>query len=195
MGIGPYVICDIETTGLSKRFHKITEISAIKVVDGMAVDEFTTLINPQVSIPGYITHLTGIDDRMVRFAPTIEKTIPLFLEFLGPHPFVAHNASFDHGFLEYSSINHLGKKIANDRICTRRLAYRLLPELSSRRLDVLCQFFNVKNTQAHRAKADALAAKEIFEAMLAMLYEREIREKEEILRFQTAPRKKYTARG
>src|SRR5210317_2226828 len=94
-----YVILDLETTGLSKHYHKITEIAAMKIKDNEIVDKFEALVNPQVPIPKFITRLTGITNEMVENEPTIDEIMPKFLEFLEDHPIVAHNATFDHGFL------------------------------------------------------------------------------------------------
>ena len=77
-----YTVLDIETTGLSKYYHKITEIAALKVKDKEIVDEFHTLINPKVLIPPFITRLTGIDNKMVKDAPSISKIMPHFIDFL-----------------------------------------------------------------------------------------------------------------
>ena len=74
-----FVVVDIETTGLSKHYHKIIEIAAAKIEKGKIKKEFQTLINPEVRIPNFITRLTGIDNEMVKDAPLIEESIPKFL--------------------------------------------------------------------------------------------------------------------
>ena len=85
-----YTVVDIETTGLSKEYHHITEIAAVKIRQGRIVDSYETLINPQVRIPSFITHLTGIDNQMVKHAPMISQVLPSFVDFLGEDVFVAH---------------------------------------------------------------------------------------------------------
>ena len=94
-----YVVVDIETTGLSKHHHKITEIAAAIVKNRKIKKEFQTLVNPQVKIPGFITKLTGIDNDMVRDAPTITKVMPAVVKFLGKNVFVAHNLLLTMGSL------------------------------------------------------------------------------------------------
>jgi len=76
-----YTVIDIETTGLSKGYHQITEIAAAKIRSGEIVDSYQTLINPKVSIPHFITGLTGITNEMVKDSPTIDKVLPTFVDF------------------------------------------------------------------------------------------------------------------
>ena len=175
-----YTVLDIETTGLSKYYHKITEIAALKVKDKEIVDEFHTLINPKVLIPPFITRLTGIDNKMVKDAPSISKIMPHFIDFLKEDPMVAHNATFDHGFLSHNALQQ-GYKFANDRICTRRLASRLLPDLTSKRLHCVCDHLKIDNIQEHRAMGDALATHHIFLKMQDMIEKLEIKD---VMKFQ-----------
>ena len=149
-----FTIIDIETTGLSKYTDKITEIAAAKYSNGKLVNSFQTLVNPQVEIPRFITKLTGIDNELVKNAPTIDQALPKFIDFLGDDVFVAHNATFDFGFLEHNLKIHHNKCIHNHTLCTRKLANRLLPELPRKRLQDLCERFEVTNSQAHRALGD-----------------------------------------
>lgn len=182
-----YVIVDIETTWLSRENNKITEIAAV-IFDGKKIlNTFQTLVNPCISIPKFITNLTGIDDKMVKNAPTIIDVLPDFLDFLEDHIMVAHNATFDYWFLNHNWIIHLNIAIENNLLCTRKLANRLLPDLPSKRLDVLCKYFNIKNERAHRAMADVLATSEIFYKLLDLLSERWIQDKSQIIKFQNLP--------
>jgi DNA polymerase-3 subunit alpha (Gram-positive type) len=180
----PYIVLDIETTGLSKYYHQITEIAAVKVDSGRVVDEFETLINPGVNIPRYITRLTGIDNTMVKHSPPIQKVLPLFLEFLGTNPIVAHNTGFDMGFLEHQAIRVLDKNLKNDRLCTRRISYRIVPEVTRRRLGDLCRFFEVENQQAHRAMGDVVATHHIFLRLLERLNNIDVHTSSDIISFQ-----------
>jgi len=91
-----YIIVDIETTGLSKDRHHITEIAAAMFDGKTILKTFQTLINPQTSIPSFITHLTGITNAMVQDAPTIDQALPDFFDFIQDHILVAHNATFDY---------------------------------------------------------------------------------------------------
>ncbi len=128
-----YTIIDIETTGLSKHRHKITEIGAAKVRDGKIVEQYQTLVNPGCHIPSFITKLTGINDDMVKDAPTIASVLPEFMAFLGEDVFVAHNATFDFGFLDHNLQQHQNQPISNKRLCTKKLENRMLPDIKKKR--------------------------------------------------------------
>lgn len=179
-----YTVIDIETTGLSKQYHKITEIAAARVRDGEIVRTFETLINPQCTIPSFITRLTGIDNKMVKDAPTIKEILPAFVKFLGKDVFVAHNVTFDYGFLSYNLDRFHGYKLENDKLCTRKLANRLLPDIGSKRLGNICEHFSITNNEAHRAMGDVEATVGIFNQMLSMLSDRGITEPKQIFKFQ-----------
>ena len=187
---GDYVVIDLETTGLSRHTDKITEIAAVKVKNKEIIGQFSTLVNPRCRIPHFITHLTGINNKMVKDAPFVEEVLPAFVKFLGGSVFVAHQAIFDYNFLNQSTTIHLKKEIMNPTLCTRKLAYRLVPELSSWRLQMLCNHFNVTNLQAHRAMGDALATTQILNHLLGILEKRGVKDKESILSFQQVSRAK-----
>jgi len=157
---------------LSKETSRITEIAAILFNGKKILNQFQTLVNPIKPIPSFITRLTGIDDQMVKNSPTIDKVLPDFLSFLQDNIIVAHNATFDYGFLNHNSILHLDVIIKNPILCTRKLANRLVPDLPSKRLDCLCQYFDVKNSRAHRAMSDVIATSQIFEKLLFLLQNR-----------------------
>ena len=180
----PYTIVDIETTGLSASYHKITEIAALKSDGKRITKEFSSLVNPESRIPRFITRLTGIDNEMVKNAPKIDEVIKNFHSFLGDSTFVAHNATFDYKFLDYALDSNHGEKLNNSNICTCKLARRLLPELGSKKLSSVCKHFNITNDAAHRAMGDTKATTEIFHNFLGMLKEKEIHDVEDILKFQ-----------
>ncbi|MFT4343216.1 MAG: PolC-type DNA polymerase III [Candidatus Woesearchaeota archaeon] len=167
-------IVDIETTGLSADRHAITEIAGVRVRDGEVVKEFHSLVNPGCHIPSYITALTGISDDMVKDAPRIDAVMPSFLDFLEDSVFVGHNASFDFRFLDTYARKCCGRSLINRRLCTRKLANRLLPHLSSKKLEMLCHYFSITNAQAHRAMADVHATRAVFEKFLHYLSLKEI---------------------
>ena len=178
-----YVVVDIETTGLSKNRHKITEIAAVKIKKGKIVDKFHSLINPEVRIPSFITKLTGIDNDLVKGEPVIKEILPNFLDFIKEDIFVAHCATFDYGFLAKNCENH-GFKLNNTRLCTRKLANRLLQDLPSKKLSCLCEYFDVINEDAHRAMSDTLVTADIFSRFLAMLSKQNIKKQEDVIRFE-----------
>jgi DNA polymerase-3 subunit alpha (Gram-positive type) len=182
-----YTVVDIETTGLSRYAHRITEIGAVQLRGGVVRNEFHTLVNPGVPIPSFITRLTGITNAMVKDAPPVDEAVPKFVRFLGDDVFVAHNAAFDYGFLQHNAQRNK-LLIKNDVLCTRRLATRLLPELPSKRLGALCTHFDITNEQAHRAMADAHATAHVLTRFSQLLKERGIEDPREIVRFATRPR-------
>ncbi|MBN2567760.1 hypothetical protein JXB02_06790 [Candidatus Woesearchaeota archaeon] len=182
-----FIVTDIETTGLSRDRHRITEIAAVKVEGSRVRGSFQTLVDPGVPIPRFITRLTGIDDEMVRGAPRIGDALPEFLSFLDDGILVAHNAGFDYGFLSANAERHLDTRLGNDILCTRRLATRLLPDLPSKRLEALCEHFRITNERAHRALADARATTRVFIGFRKQLNDYGLRTAEDLLRFQLLP--------
>ncbi len=182
-----YTVIDVETTGLSKHFHQITEIAAARIRNGEIVERYQTLVNPQVRIPHFITQLTGISNQMVSNAPTIKQALPSFLDFLQKDVFVAHNATFDFSFLDHNLKLYYGQNLFNQTLCTKKLANRLVPQLSHKRLQDLCQHFHINNTQAHRAMGDVQATALVFNNMLNILHEKGISEVKDVLKFERSP--------
>ncbi len=178
------MVLDIETTGLSKYQHKITEIAALRVENSKVVDKFETLVNPQTHIPSFVTHLTGITDFMVKDSPIIEEVMPKFMKFIRKDPFVAHSATFDHGFLSHNAIEHLNIEMQNAKFCTRKLTRRLVPQLSNYKLTTICQHFEIKNNGAHRALSDVVATHKIFKELCGIMKKQGIEKREQILNFQ-----------
>jgi DNA polymerase-3 subunit epsilon len=121
---------------------------------------------------------------MVKDAPTIDKALADFFDFIEDHILVAHNATFDYGFLHNNGIRHLNRPIENCTLCTRKLANRLVSELPSKRLECLCERFNITNENAHRAMGDVMATTKVFEQFLKILKNKGIEDKSDILEFQ-----------
>ena len=107
-----FVCLDFETTGLSGSKDNVTEIGAVKVLDGEVVQRFSTLVNPGRPIPPRVVALTGITNDMVEDYPRIHELLPMFLGFLGNLPLVCHNAKFDCKFLE-RDLCAMGRSIEN----------------------------------------------------------------------------------
>jgi DNA polymerase III subunit alpha, Gram-positive type len=185
-----FTVIDIETTGLSKHQSKITEIAAARVENGKIIEQFQSLVNPETDIPRFITRLTGIHNEMVKDSPTIKEILPYFIQFLGEDVFVAHNASFDFGFLEHNCSKHHNHSLDNNRLCTRKLANRILPELPRKRLQDLCEHYDVTNKEAHRAMGDVEATVEVFSHLLNHLEGEGISNINDILDFEKAPRRR-----
>jgi DNA polymerase III subunit epsilon len=153
----PIVMLDFETTGLSPGAGgRITEVAALRIVDGRITDRFVTLVNCHEYVPFYITQLTGITQAMVDSAPCVSKVVPELLRFIGSDTLAAHNASFDEKFLVAESRN-LGLAPQHDGlVCSLKLSRRIFPGLSSYKLGLLSSSLGIRfKGTAHRAEADA----------------------------------------
>ncbi len=174
-----YVVFDIETTGFGAEHDKIIEIGAVKVEAGKITDRYSTFVNPKVPIPPRIEELTGIKDSMVMDSPEITEILPQFLEFCKGCALVAHNASFDTGFIR-SNAERLGLSYDFTVIDTVGLARALLPGLSRFKLDVVARELGVSLENHHRAVDDAKATADIFVKFLAMLKARGVTQLDEV---------------
>ncbi len=170
-----FLIVDLETTGLGAR-AQITEIGAIIVGGGSILDEFHSMVNPQQAIPPRITALTGITQSMVEEAETIERVLPDFLSWSGllsatPPLLVAHNASFDLGFLKRAARRSKIPWPKSGVVDTLALARLALPRplVSNHKLATLVSHFKVDPGHAHRALADARATWQVLEALIKLL--------------------------
>jgi DNA polymerase-3 subunit epsilon len=162
-----FVVVDLETTGGSPRESRITEVGAVRVTGGERLGTFQALVNPGEPIPPYISHLTGIDDFLVREEPPIEAVLPAFLEFVRGAVFVAHNARFDFSFLN----ENLGRldypALDGPPVCTAKLARRVVwPDVPDVRLQTLARYFRTRVKPVHRALDDALACAEVLDGLL-----------------------------
>jgi DNA polymerase III subunit epsilon len=155
-----FAVVDVETTGgRPDNGDRITEIAAVTVRDGAIVDVYETLVNPERSIPPFITRLTNISWEMVRDKSPFRDVCEHVLRVLDGNVFVAHNASFDWRFVSAEVARATGREITGRRLCTVRLARRLLPQLRSRSLDWVARHYGVEIEPGmrHRAAGDALA--------------------------------------
>lgn len=149
----PLVFVDLETTGGSLADHRITEIGVVEI-GPLGVSTWTSLVNPGQAIPPFIQKLTGISDAMVRDAPTFASLAPALFERLDGKLFVAHNASFDRGFLR-AEFERAGLAFNPDVLCTVRLSRALFPRESRHGLDALIERHGLVPAARHRALADA----------------------------------------
>ncbi len=156
-----YVVFDIETTGLTAKDCKITEIGAVKIKGGEVCDKFSQLINPETPIPEKIVSLTGITDDMVKDMPVIDTVLPEFLAFCKDSVVVAHNASFDCGFIRYNAAV-LGLEFHNKIADTLRMSRELFPNEQKHSLDAICKRLDISLENHHRAIDDATATAEAF---------------------------------
>jgi DNA polymerase-3 subunit epsilon len=162
-----FCVVDLETTGGSPIDARITEIGGVKLRGGERLGTFASLVNPATTIPPFITHLTGIDDLMLAGEPPIEQVLPSLVEFLAGSVFVAHNARFDHSFLN-AALERAGyAPIPGPPVCTARLARRIVwPEVPNVRLVTLAKYFRTRVQPVHRAFADAQATAEVLTGLL-----------------------------
>lgn len=149
-----YTVLDIETTGLSPQNDYITEISAIKYRNNRRVDEFSSLVKPDFSIPYYITRLTGIDDAMVADAPSIDEVILSFMDFLADDIIAGYNVGFDLSFIAENLAGYYAKRLANNYVDVMKLAQNELPFLGRYKQTAVAEYFNIATAGAHRALVD-----------------------------------------
>ncbi|MEM1137401.1 MAG: exonuclease domain-containing protein [Bacteroidota bacterium] len=160
-----YAIVDLETTGGLSAVDRITEI-AIFIHDGNSiVNSFTTLINPERAIPSFVSRLTNITDEMVAEAPKFFEVAKKVIEMTEGCTIVAHNASFDYGFLKHE-FKMLGYDYRKNSLCTVQLGRVLLPGKKSYSLGKLCQEIGIQLESRHRAFGDARATVSLFELIL-----------------------------
>jgi predicted DnaQ family exonuclease/DinG family helicase len=169
-----FVVIDLETTGLDPTEDKIIEIGIIRYVNGKEKDAFESLVNPEVSIPDFITKLTGITDNDVKSAPKIDALFDSLSSFIGNSPIIGHQINFDASFLEYylrtnyNDFTHWDnesqrfKYLTNIRLDTLFLARIFLPFLQRFKLSTVAAYFGIDLERAHRAIDDARATGRIF---------------------------------
>lgn len=166
-----YCVLDLETTGLSAKTEKITEIGIMKIQNGEVVDEFCEFVNPEKPIPKRVQEVTNITDEMVANSPTIDVLFPKVLDFIKDSVLVAHNASFDIGFLKNVAKN-LGYKFDYTYVDTLPLARKLYPELKKHKLGKIAEHLKIKVEVAHRALDDVDTTVKILKEMMKTLKER-----------------------
>ena len=155
-----FVVFDIETTGTSVNDDRITEIGAVKVVDGKICEKFSTFVNPERKIPEEITELTGITEEMVANAPTFAEVAGDFYKFCYGSVIIAHNINFDYSFIKHQS-KPIDYVYSNRGIDTLAVAREVLPTLSNHKLNTVCEHFGIEFLH-HRAYSDALATAQMF---------------------------------
>lgn len=160
-----FAIVDIETTGGAYDTSRITEIAILRHDGRKVIDSYQTLINPKCWIPGFITQLTGIDNQMVRDAPTFEDIADDVRRMTQNAAFVAHNVTFDYGFVR-REFGRLDEYFDRDTLCTVRLSRKIFPGYKSYSLGNICRDLQIQHTNHHRAMGDAAATTLLFELLL-----------------------------
>ncbi len=168
--VSDYTVFDLETTGVSPRTDKVIEISAIKVRNGKAVGEFSSLVNPMRSIPYGATRVNGITDEMVADKPVFEKVLGDFLDFIEDDILVGHNIhDFDMKFIHRDCEAFFRMFLGNDYIDTLPLARKCLPQLGHHKLTDLATYYKISINGAHRALNDCRMNQLVFERLGAEL--------------------------
>ncbi len=160
-----YVLFDLETTGLSSERDRIIEIAAVRVKDGQIVEEFSTLVNPEMPIGRSAMAVNHISNEMVADAPVLAEAMPRFLDFIADRIIVGHNIkSFDMKFLNKFCMEAYGQVIGNEFIDTVRMSRTLLPGMKHS-MAALTEYFEIQVKDAHRALGDCRMNMEVFEKL------------------------------
>ena len=162
-----FAVTDIETTGGSPSVSSITEV-AVMLTDGKEIiREYQSLVNPRTKIPHFITVLTGITDEMVEDAPLFEEIAEDLLDIFNDAVFVAHNVNFDYSFLK-AAFEQCGHSFNKSKLCTVRYTRKIFPGISSYSLGSLCNHFDLKNDNPHRAMNDTMMAQQLLAQALEL---------------------------
>lgn len=169
--IDSYVCVDLETTGLNPKTDRIIEIGAVRVEGHVIVDEWETLVNPGRQLDEYIIALTGIHDEQLTSAPTIEQVLPELFKMIGSHVLLGHSVIFDFSFIKRAAVAQK-MSFERDGIDTLKIARKYLPDLESRSLAYLCDYYGISHN-AHRALQDAKATVALYRKLAEAFYDQE----------------------
>jgi DNA polymerase-3 subunit epsilon len=164
----PVIVLDFETSGLSPQYgDRAIEIGAVLIEKNKVTDRFQSLMNPGFRISSFIESYTGINNDMVAAAPPCEEVMEQFAAFIGDHPLVAHNASFDRRFLD-AELGFIGKSRNSSMACSMLTARRVYPNAPNHQLGTLVRYCGIPTDGTfHRALADAEMTGRLWLAMLA----------------------------
>lgn len=168
-----YVILDIETTGGAYNQEGITEIAIYKFDGHTIIDQFISLVNPEIPIQPFVVNLTGINNAMLRNAPKFYEIAKRIVEISEGCILVAHNASFDYRILR-TEFNRLGYNFTKNTLCTVELSKKLIPDQPSYSLGKLVRSLGIPIADRHRASGDAMATLKLFKMILAKDVEKNI---------------------
>ena len=162
--IDSYVSIDLETSGLDPKQDRILEIAAIKVIDGEVADTYETLVDAGMHLSERIVSLTGISEEMTKKGEVPVEAIRKCVEFIGDMPILGHCIQFDYSFLKRAAVN-CGLSFEKEGIDTLRIARKALPQLESRGLSFLCEYYQIPLERHHRAMADAGATFQLYQRL------------------------------
>ncbi len=170
--IEDYTVVDLEMTGLAAKLDKIIEIGAVRVRGGEVADTYAMLVDPQVPIPEKVTALTGITDEMAADGEDMDKAVQGLIDFIGDDVLVGQNINFDYSFIKQWAVNHK-LSLAMSAYDTLKLARRYLPADMPKKLESLCEYFDINRENAHRALDDALETMQVFEKLQNIAIEKD----------------------
>jgi DNA polymerase-3 subunit epsilon len=160
-----YSILDVETTGGKYNEEGITEIAIYRFDGEKIIDQFISLINPEIPIQPFVQQLTGINNKMLVNAPKFYQIAKRVLEITDNSILVAHNSSFDYRMLKIE-FDRLGYEFNIPQLCTVKLSKKIIPNLDSYKLGNLVKSVGIPISNRHRASGDALATVELFKLLL-----------------------------
>ena len=168
----PVIVLDFETTGLSPQYgDRAIEIGAVRLENNRITDRFQSLMNPGIRINSFIESYTGITNDMVEAAPPCAAVMEEFAEFIGEHPLVAHNASFDGKFLD-AELEGIGTSRKSTMACSMLAARRVYPQAPNHKLGTLVRYCGIYTDGTfHRALADAEMTGHLWIAMIDAIKE------------------------
>jgi DNA polymerase III subunit epsilon len=190
-----FAVVDVETTGTrSRTYDRITEIAVVTVSEGRVKLVFESLINPERYIPARITSVTGITNEMVAVAPRFAEVSDQVQAALSGRIFVAHNARFDWNFVEAELKRARDLVLCGPRLCTVRLARRLVRGVESCGLDSLTHYFGWHNEARHRAAGDALVTAQLLNTLIQLASERGANTVDDLVSICTLPKRLFRER-
>lgn len=157
-----FTVIDLETTGRGNQYTEITELSAIRFRNYKPVETYSTLINPKSTILPFVENLTGINNEMVASAPSIASCIDAFVDFIGSDIIVGHNVNFDLNLVYDAYYATYGRIVGNDYFDTLRVSRILNKDISSHKLEALCEYFGINREFGHRGLVDCEQTGELY---------------------------------
>ena len=191
-----FAVVDVETTGSGRQGDdRITEIAVVHVRGGEAHTALEMLVNPQRPVTPFVERLTGIRWADLHERPTFPDIAEQVFDAMDGRVFVAHNVKFDWKFLSKELQNAIGKPLSGQKLCTVKMARRLVPHLARRNLDTLAWHYDVSIIGRHRAGGDARATARVLQHLLRDAHRQGIDTMEHLVSFMRLPkpRQKYSA--